>query len=148
MLSGSKSNKYSDALCSKDDTYKPSFIPVQCPICFDCIWEEHDVVECLSCSKVLCTTCCDGMKATPALVYKSREDRKKYISCPFCRKKRFSLVHDIEQGVSPDQIRLVPRRPERSRHQPRTQIVVSACFMRTLFVATIVGFLYLMLHSR
>ena len=54
------------------------YFPEQCPICFNVIWRDTNIIECFFCKKILCHDCYDKMK-------ESCIHHEKQLKCPMCR---------------------------------------------------------------
>ena len=120
---------------SKDDMYSPSFIPIQCPICFDCIWSSDERITCNKCHKTICAVCCHKMKQSRSLIIQSHRKKEKFIACPFCRTKKFSIVSDIENATILEGIEIENDRESlitsQRRHEPRTNNHNYDCYCHT-----------------
>jgi len=98
-------------MASKDDTSSPSFVPLKCPVCFECIWEKDQLVFCKECNGSVCAVCCDS-------IMKHEAKSGKIASCPLCRESDFLPNSDIETGRAPtdrDSLLLPYRRRGRER---------------------------------
>ena len=54
------------------------YIPSQCPICFDTIWRDTNVITCFYCEKTICFKCYANMDEECA-------NNNKEFLCPLCR---------------------------------------------------------------
>ena len=115
-----------DPMTSKDDTSTPSFQPVKCPICFEVVWENDQVITCSSCGQHICVLCTDGMKQSSNLVRTGSKDRRRFVMCPLCMNSKIYLTEDVETGhPAADRQSLLPRRQRRPPPpDPRTQEVI------------------------
>ena len=131
---------------SKDDTASPSFVPLKCPVCFECIWERDQLVFCKECNGSVCALCCHSMISHEAKLGKTA-------SCPLCREANFIPSSDIETGRVPsdrDSLLFPSRLRDRDRTPRRRNS--SRCSARNgtrVALATILGALiYIFIHAQ
>ena len=64
------------------------YLPQQCPICFELIWRDTNVIECFNCNKIICGDCYDKMNTVC-------HSHKKHLNCPFCRAVLLEYYNDL-----------------------------------------------------
>ena len=131
---------------SKDDTGTPSFVPVKCPVCFECIWDNEQLVMCPECGGKVCAVCCHLMGRSKAA------SGRKGVPCPLCRRKNFLPPNDIEAQPAPsDRERLLPgsgrSAPHRQDHRAQGLLCTARNGARAAAVVAIGTLVYLMANA-
>ena len=95
---------------SKETDDYLDYIPSQCPICFDTIWRDTNIITCFYCDKTICFKCYTNMDEECA-------ENNKELLCPLCRGLFIDYSQEQNMSVS------VPVRISRSARN-RERIVV------------------------
>ena len=85
-------NNYKDL-----DTPVVDYSPHTCPICFEMIWRDTNIIECFNCSNIFCQRCYNTMR-------ESSMHHEKNLNCPLCRAvlvqyysaETFNIENDVE----------------------------------------------------
>lgn len=85
-------NNYKDL-----DTPVVDYSPRRCPICFETIWRDTNIIECFNCSNIFCQRCYNTMR-------ESSMHHEKNLNCPMCRAvlvqyystETLSIENDVE----------------------------------------------------
>jgi hypothetical protein len=132
---------------SKDDNDTPSFVPEKCPICFEWVWDDEQLMKCSECGGKVCAVCCHIMRI------RTKNSARKGVSCPLCRTERFISPADVEApALSPDRELLLPDgHPRRGRGTDRRSEGLMCTVKngaRATVAACIAMFIYLATHSQ
>ena len=79
---------------SKDFDTPIDYSPHQCPICFDIIWRDTDIIECFNCNQIFCNKCYSAMRI-------DCEQHEKNLQCPMCRAVLLEYFNDVEMPRNP-----------------------------------------------
>ena len=90
---------------SKDLDAAINFYPQECPICFEVMWRDTNIIECFYCNNAFCNACYHKMKNTC-------DRHKKNLHCPLCRATLLEYYNDqrpltplnIESDIESDEI--------------------------------------------
>ena len=79
---------------SKDFDTPIDYSPHQCPICFDIIWRDTNIIECFNCNQIFCNKCYSAMRT-------DCEKHEKNLQCPMCRAVLLEYFNDAEMPRNP-----------------------------------------------
>ena len=63
---------------SKDLDSAINFNPQSCPVCFEVMWRDTNIIECFYCNNAFCNACYNEMKT-------NCDRHEKNLQCPLCR---------------------------------------------------------------
>ena len=63
---------------SKDVDSEINFYPEECPVCFEIMWRDTNIIECFYCNNAFCIACYNKMKT-------DCDRHEKNLHCPLCR---------------------------------------------------------------
>ena len=139
--------QYVVGVSSKDDNDTPSFVPIKCPICFEWVWDDEQLMACSGCGGKVCAMCCHIMKR------RMKNTSRKGVSCPLCRTDEFIPPSDVEaQTLNTDRELLLPnghpRRPRGTDRRSDGLLCTAKNGARATIAACVGIFIYLAVHSQ
>ena len=121
------------------------FIPEPCPICFEIIWRDTQVVECFYCDKKYCNQCYQNIQ-------RANHERHLPNTCPLCRGIYVDYESDQEaehenENENEENILQVDRQQRRRNHRAATRRKgILKEILKLLMVISIVVFIFIMLY--
>lgn len=79
---------------SKDFDTPIDYLPHQCPVCFEIIWRDTNIIECFNCNQIFCNKCYNIMR-------NDCDKHEKNLQCPMCRAVLLEYFNDIEMPRNP-----------------------------------------------
>ena len=64
------------------------YLPQQCPICFELIWRDTNIIQCFNCDKIICNECYEKMN-------NECHRHEKDLKCPLCRAVLLEYYNDL-----------------------------------------------------
>ena len=79
---------------SKDFDTPIDYLPHQCPVCFEIIWRDTNIIECFNCNQIFCNKCYNIMR-------NDCDKHEKNLQCPMCRAVLLEYFNDGEMPRNP-----------------------------------------------
>ena len=86
--SNTKQHDFTFIKDSKNMDICVEYLPQQCPICFELIWRDTNIIQCFNCDKIICNECYEKMN-------NECHRHEKDLKCPLCRAVLLEYYNDL-----------------------------------------------------